>query len=1180
MRARVNLDADRAKADAEAIKRDIEELRRQKAEIDVTVRAAKAELELQQIEKRLQKLNTTPTDIEIGLHGPWTEIQELEMAIRAIDEQDVSIEVELDAMKAVKDAAALNAELDALIDEHKEIKVDVDRSGIDMFREAVQSATFSLGKPGMMGTLIGGVVLLASTLGPLTAAAAGVSAGMVGSFSVMGASVGAFAALAIPTFKEVAEGFKILNTETKNLSPEKLAEYKEKLAELKAGAPGVYQAAQAVKSLADRFKELAENLRPIVIGAMVSALGAANIVLEEMAPVAMRAGRAIRDLMRDAKEGLKGEEWQTFFSYLQENARGFTQVWGETWGNFITGIANMIVAFDPLTKFVNQGFLSMSESFREWSRTLSDNPGFKDFVNYVKVNGPIIWDNLGKIVIGIKDLFVALEPLGMKVITTIGSLFEAISNLVTTNPELARFAATVAVLAAAIIPLVSPLAGVVGPLMGIATAFGAIGAVSAGVVALVGALTGIGIGLALVTDTGEPFKAMWESIKSLWEGVKESAGRVKGRLSELWEFLREKGVIENFQIAIKDLAVAFKQMLPAIELVATIIGGALLVGLFTVGTGFRTVATIVRSTVEGFKRFWGVIKELPAKLGQAKEAAVQKWRELRQRLIEATNQMYQSVKQKFEQIKNSIREKISSAVQTARQKFSEMKQAVQTSISAMVQVVRDKVQQIISAIRDKFSQAPGVVREKINSAKQALVSAMQAMVAAAGRAMSNIIQAIRTKLGQAKAAVTGAFAGAASWLFNAGASIISGLISGITSKIGAVKSKLSELTSLIPKFKGPEDKDKKLLRPVGKMIMDGLIKGFDDGIPGVEAVLTKITNLINQTMDKRFKDNEVASENAKRVIKSLDDEMRALLLNAKARENVMDKIDKQKEKLQGLIEAQKQYAESVKESFMNFGSVGGLGGRTDEEGNSIAPTAGAILEDLRSKVGQAEEYKGYMEQLMKMGVNKDTLDQLTQMGVEAGLSTAKAIVEGGSATVLEINALTERLKLTGKSMGEQVSKEMYKAGKESVRGVIRGLREMKAELVAVARELGRAMTAAFRKELKIKSPSRIFIDYGHMTGEGLIKGLKDELPGVEATSKKLSDTVRDSFVNIGALRTGTVAPLSVDDTHSSSINGDDSTPTPVEVRVFIGDRELTDIVKVEIGETIKPLRTKTRQGAI
>jgi len=85
-------------------------------------------------------------------------------------------------------------------------------------------------------------------------------------------------------------------------------------------------------------------------------------------------------------------------------------------------------------------------------------------------------------------------------------------------------------------------------------------------------------------------------------------------------------------------------------------------------------------------------------------------------------------------------------------------------------------------------------------------------------------------------------------LFNAGAEILEGLLDGIESMWSSVQSKFSDLTSSIPDWKGPEDTDRRLLRPAGRWIIGSLEDGMDDEIPNVESKLAGLTNDIGMSV--------------------------------------------------------------------------------------------------------------------------------------------------------------------------------------------------------------------------------------------------------------------------------------------------------------------------------------------
>lgn len=157
-----------------------------------------------------------------------------------------------------------------------------------------------------------------------------------------------------------------------------------------------------------------------------------------------------------------------------------------------------------------------------------------------------------------------------------------------------------------------------------------------------------------------------------------------------------------------------------------------------------------------------------------------------------------------------------------------------------------------SAVKSLVTRAWSAIRSAIDSgvsrAKSLVTNAWNAVKAATSRIWDGIRNAVTNSVGRVldvvrgiQGKVTGAFAGAASWLWNAGQNIISGLLNGIESMISSVRSKLSQLTSMIPNWKGPSSRDKRLLEPAGQSIIQGLIDGFDRQRPKVKKTLERLT---------------------------------------------------------------------------------------------------------------------------------------------------------------------------------------------------------------------------------------------------------------------------------------------------------------------------------------------------
>ncbi|MEU4391646.1 phage tail tape measure protein [Kribbella sp. NPDC023855] len=128
---------------------------------------------------------------------------------------------------------------------------------------------------------------------------------------------------------------------------------------------------------------------------------------------------------------------------------------------------------------------------------------------------------------------------------------------------------------------------------------------------------------------------------------------------------------------------------------------------------------------------------------------------------------------------------------------------------------------------------------------------VSALVRMGGDAMGGLDRGLRSGLDKAVGFVRGIpgalAASGGNWggaLFNAGSRVISGLIDGIQSKLPSLQGVLSGVTNIIPSWKGPLDKDKRLLKPAGAAIMGGLIDEIKAQLPDLKRTLGDVSTLI------------------------------------------------------------------------------------------------------------------------------------------------------------------------------------------------------------------------------------------------------------------------------------------------------------------------------------------------
>ena len=127
--------------------------------------------------------------------------------------------------------------------------------------------------------------------------------------------------------------------------------------------------------------------------------------------------------------------------------------------------------------------------------------------------------------------------------------------------------------------------------------------------------------------------------------------------------------------------------------------------------------------------------------------------------------------------------------------------------------------------------------------------------------------------------------------------------------------------------------------------------------------------------------------------------------------------------------------------------------------------ADLLVDGFRGVIDRTRAFVEDLKALRALGLDPMLFNQLVEAGVEAGSETARALVEGGSDTVNEVNSLFRELDELGQELGENTAQVMYGQGELFVDGIVAGLESQAAELEATANELAEAFTTSFEEVL-------------------------------------------------------------------------------------------------------------------
>lgn len=291
-----------------------------------------------------------------------------------------------------------------------------------------------------------------------------------------------------------------------------------------------------------------------------------------------------------------------------------------------------------------------------------------------------------------------------------------------------------------------------------------------------------------------------------------------------------------------------------------------------------------------------------------------------------------------------------------------------------------------------------------------------------------------------------------------GADLIAAALSGLSgsNEIDTAVGRVSDLVerSYARKLKASE----KRIREQYKATQDRLRKTLNG-----KALATALDKA-EREFDRSLRENERASERARRdTLRGLRDEYAALRKVGRQQDKNTEALEAAVGRYDALVEQQRSYANEIRQGFLSFGSVVGLG--TFERGGSTEVSATRIVADLRDRLVQATRYADLVRQLQGK-LNDTSLQQIIDAGVSGGLATAEAITAGGQATISEINRITQQLEAQGAGLGTQLGSAFYQAGIDQAAAIVAGLRKRQAQLDAIADRIGQQIVKTIREQIR------------------------------------------------------------------------------------------------------------------
>jgi hypothetical protein len=259
-------------------------------------------------------------------------------------------------------------------------------------------------------------IALSPLMATALSAVVGVLGAVVSAVAIAGVGVGAFAAVAIPTFQKVADAVKAGQEEIDKLPP------------------SLRGAAVAMQEMQSVYQRLVEANEARVGDVMAGGFKVATIVLEQMQPVITAAANGFMRMNELATQFFRGSEFREYTSFLAETMAPTMDRLTQITFSFFAAFGNLTEMF---YRFGGSRILDMivegMANFASWTDRLGQNQTFLRFMESMERSIPAVGALLRDLLEFIINLTIGLEPLGTMIARVMSQILDGLNSL---PPEL------------------------------------------------------------------------------------------------------------------------------------------------------------------------------------------------------------------------------------------------------------------------------------------------------------------------------------------------------------------------------------------------------------------------------------------------------------------------------------------------------------------------------------------------------------------------------------------------------------------------------------------------------------------------------------------------------------------------------------------------------------------------
>ena len=501
-----------------------------------------------------------------------------------------------------------------------------------------------------------------------------------------------------------------------------------------------------------------------------------------------------------------------FINYTKTNL----PIVGNIFGNVFSGMISLFKAFSGHSHNVLVGMEGVTKSFKDWATNLQNTEGFKNFIQYLETNGPVVWDllkNIGGILV---SLVKGMAPVGAIVLKMTNAFFGWMNSMMQAHPWIGKVLGTLLSLTGVALMASKPFFMLRGALLaatGAETLFGNAGAlaaiktkIAAGAttvwtgVTKAAALATRGLGLALRFMTG-PIGIVITVIGSLIAylvHLYKTNEDFRNKVNAIWNSIKATAIqVWN------GIKWAIQHPMEAVKISLAVIWTAIKVTAQTVWNTIKTVVLgIVRVFVAGLKAYFKGLKTFYSVLWNGiKAIAIGVWNAIKNAVLAIAKTFVTGLKAYFNGLKvfysvlwNGIKT-ISISVWNA------IKTAVLFIVRGFIEVLKATFNGLKSFFSALWNGIKATSIKVWNSIKNSVLAIIRSFVAGAKKVINTLKTFVTSSWNAIKSvsiriwnAIKNGVLSAIRSLNSGVRKIISALKNWITSTWNAIKNKVLALT--------------------------------------------------------------------------------------------------------------------------------------------------------------------------------------------------------------------------------------------------------------------------------------------------------------------------------------------------------------------------------------------------